>query len=191
MTSSFKQANAFAMQYGLLMGALGVVTLAAFAGSLKIQWLSFVTMAMTSVSLFAAYMMTARYRDTVKTPNESFSVAQGFLFTFGVSIYASLWIALAVYIYLAYFDNGWIFDQYLSLVTSPEYTSELRRSGMEDQINAMTDGGGMKAMVDALRSLPPVQYAGMVIYSTLLSSPIISLMIAFICRRTSYRRKLF
>ena len=191
MTSSFKQANAFAMQYGLLMGALGVITLAAFAGSLKFQWMSFITMAMTSISLFAAYMMTARYRDTVKTPDESFSVAQGFLFTFGVSIYASLWIALVVYLYLAYFDNGWIFDQYLSMVTSPEYTSELRRSGMEGQIKAMTGGGGMKAMVDALRSLPAVQYAGMVIYFTLLSSPIISLIIAFICRRTSNRAKLY
>lgn len=185
MTNSFKQANAFAMQYGLVLGVWGFLTLAAFAGCIVYSWMSFLSMTMASASLILSYLLTARFRDTVKKPGEAFPMPLGFLFTFGVSIYASLWIAVGVFMYLSYFDNGWIFDQYAAMVTSPEYVAELKRAGMYDQINSMTGGQGMTAMVDALRALPPVQYAGMVIYSTLLTSPVISLIIALICRRSA------
>lgn len=186
MSNFFKQANAFAMQYGLVMGLWGLVTLAAFAGSLNFQWMSFLSTAMAAGSLFLASRLTARFRDIIRHPGEGFTVSEGFLFTFVSSIYAALCIAFGVYVYLAYVDGGWLFDQYQRLVTSPLYTAELRRNGMEAQINSMTGGEGMKAMVDALRSVPAIQYACMVIYFTFLSSPIISFVIALICKRRSF-----
>ena len=180
---NFKQANAFAMQYGLYLGLWGITSLAVFVMSLSMPALSLVSTTMMVCSLIIAARLTSRYRHQCATPGEGFSFGRGFLFTFLTGLYASLWIALIVFIYLAYFDHGHVFDAYERMLQQPEFQAELERSGVSAQLEAMSGDGGVTALVNAMRVIPPAVYATLIIYLTLLTAPFISAIIALINRR--------
>lgn len=179
-TNKFKQTNAFAMQYGLALGVWGIACLCVMVVSLKVSSLSLISTLMTMGSPVVAGLLTARFRKAVMVPQEGFTFGRGFLFTFMEGIYAAIWIALFVYIYLAYFDHGYIFDTYEAILNRPEYAAELRNTGV---MTTFDSAGGITAVIDAMRNTPPAQYAGMVLYTTVLFAPIISALIALICRR--------
>ena len=60
----------------------------------------------------------------------------------------------------------------------PENKLLLEQSGLLDQT-----GGSVAHFIEALQRIPAAQYAGMVIYMTLLSSPLFSALIALITKR--------
>lgn len=190
---TFRQANAYAMQYGLFLGLWGIVSLAVVVISLSMPGmpaLSFVSTAMMVGSLIVAARLTSRYRKLSTVPGEGFSFGRGFMFTFMTGLYASLCIALVVYVYLAYFDHGYVFNAYERMLQQPEFQSEFERSGMSAQLDAMTAGRGATALVDAMRAMPPSAYAVSIIYLTIISAPFISVVIALINRRKAQRPNL-
>lgn len=183
-SNRFKQTNAFAMQYGLLLGAWGIISLCVMGLSLRLPSLSLIAMLMSVGSPVIAVMLTSRFRKASATAEEGFSFGKGFLFAFMTGIYASIWVAVFVYVYMAYLDGGYFFNAYESMVRQPEYAAQLEESGI---MASLEPAGGLEAVIDAMRAIPPANYAGMVIYLTVLTSPVVSALVALVCRRRPVR----
>ena len=128
--NKFKQLNAFAMQYGIALGAWGILSLVTTGVSLKITSLSLLSSIVTLASPVIAALLTSRFRKSTTTPEEGFTFGRAFLFVFTTGFYASIWIAAFVFLYLAYWDNGYIFNAYESLLSSPEYAGSMQQSGL-------------------------------------------------------------
>ena len=103
--NKFKQLNAFAMQYGIALGAWGMLSLVTTGVSLKITSLSLLSSIVTLASPVIAALLTSRFRKSTTTPEEGFTFGRAFLFVFTTGFYASIWIAAFVFLYLAYWDN--------------------------------------------------------------------------------------
>lgn len=184
---TFRQTNAFAMQYGAVMGVWGLVANACFVGSFSVPGLSMLFLLLTVSSPVLAVFLTRRFRGHV-APQGPFMFHQAFLHTLLMGVYAAIWVALGVYVYLAYFDHGFIFDAYLNSLTDPALQAEMERLGMTEQIAMMTGGGTPTDFVKALQAIPPANYAAMTLYMNLLLAPLISLFVAMACRRSGYDR---
>lgn len=181
-TNTFKQTNGFAMQYGALFGLCGIASLACSVLSFQLPFLSFVGNVLNWGSPFLAAYFTIRFRRAVMVPELGFSFGRGFAFTFLMGAYSTLWVALTVFIYLAYLDNGYIFDAYEQQLLQPEMVAALRQSGMWDMMQ--NEYGGVTKIVDILRGISPAQYAGSIIYMSLLVAPVFSAIIALVCRKS-------
>ncbi len=180
-TNKFKQANAFAMQYGFILGCTGILSLFLTGLSLSVPSISFLGTLVTLASPLLAAMMTRRFRNAVMTTDVGFTFGRGFLFTFVMGVYAILLVGLFTFIYLAFIDGGYIFNAYERLLSQPEVVAEMRRSGM---LSSLTQGGmDMTDIVDTMRSIPPAQYASSIICTSILMNPFISAVIALVMRR--------
>ncbi len=180
---SFSLTNGFAMQYGAALGAWSVATGAAFVGSMSLPALSSLYFLMCIFSPVLACLLTMRFRRHVAGAADAFGFGRGFVHTLLMGLYACIWLALAVYVYLAYFDGGAVFDAYEAMFTRPEVAAELERNGMKEQIDAITGGRGAVGLVDALRAISPANYAALVIYFNIIIAPFISLVVALVCKR--------
>lgn len=178
--NKFKQTNAYAMQYGIFLGIWGILSLVIMGLSLKVTALSLLSTLTMLFSPVIATFLTIKFRKNILIENEGFTFGRGFIFTFIMGIYASIWIAAFVFIYLAYLDNGAIFNAYESLFNSPQYANELEQSGVLQSINATS----ISDMIDAMRSISPANYAGMILYISFMTSPIFSAIIALVCRKS-------
>ena len=179
--SSFKQTNAYAMQYGALLGLCGMASLACMVLSFKYPVMSWLSNIFTLGSPFLAGYLTIIFRRNVMIPELGFSFGRGFGYTFLMGIYATLWVALAVFVYLAYIDNGFLFDSYEKMMLQPEVVSALRESGTWDMIQK--DFGSVTKLVNTFRAISPAQYAGSIIYLSILVAPFISAIVALVCRK--------
>ena len=180
--NTFKQTNGFAMQYGVLLGFCGLAGLACFVGSFTNPILSFFHLLFTLGSPVLAGYFTMRFRNGVMQPELGFTFGRGFCFTFLMGMYATLWIALGVFVYLAYFDNGYIFDAYEKMLTQPEYVAQLRASGTWEMIQSI---GGVTKIVNNMRAVGAGNYATGIIYMSLMVAPLISAIIGFVCRKSA------
>lgn len=178
--NTFKQTNGFAMQYGVLLGLCGLAGLACFVGSFTTPFLSFFHLLLTLGSPVLAGYLTIRFRNAVMQPELGFSFGRGFGYTFLMGMYATLWIAVGVFVYLAYIDNGYIFDAYEKVLNQPEYVAQLRASGTW---NVLQSAGGITKLVNNMRAISAASYAAGVIYMSLMVAPLISAVIALVCRK--------
>ena len=178
--NTFKQTNGFAMQYGVLLGLCGLAGLTCFVGSFSTPFLSFFHLLFTLGSPVLAGYFTIRFRNAVMQPELGFTFGRGFGYTFLMGMYATLWIAVGIFVYLAYFDNGYIFDAYEKMLTSPEYVAQLRANGTWDMLQSV---GGVTKLVNNMRAVGAGNYATGVIYMSLMVAPFISAIIALICRK--------
>ncbi len=172
-TSKFGQTNAFAMQYGLFLGIWGILSIVTVVLSMKYTSLSFIGLIMMVGSPILSGYFTMRFRDSVMQPEFGFTFGRGFLFTFLMGLYASLWIALFSYVYMRWFDAGSVANLYEEALNHPDYREAFRQSGVRAE-----------EIVKMYRSIPPAGYAGSFIYITLLTAPFISAIIALIARRS-------
>ncbi len=171
-TSKFGQTNAFAMQYGLFLGVWGIMSIVTSVLSIKLSSLSFISTILLVGSPILAGYFTTRFRSSVMQPEFGFTFGRGFLFTFLMGLYASLWIALFSYVYMQWFDGGYVANLYEEVLTQPDYRQALEQSGVKPE-----------DIVKMFRSVPAASYAGSFIYITLFTAPLISAIIAFITHR--------
>jgi len=182
--NNFRQTNAFAMQYGLLLGGWGLLNLFIMILSFSQTFLSVVNTLMFIGSPVVATLLALRFRRNVTLKSEVFTLGRGFVFSLMMGIYAALWIAAGVFVYLSYFDHGYVFDVYEQMLKQPQVVKELSRNGFP---LTMPDGSVLtpEELVAGMRGISAANYAGLIIYITVLSAPIFSLVIGLICRRTS------
>lgn len=171
---NFKQTNAFAMQNGLILGIFSIIAQACFVMGLKTPFFSTIWLVMLINIPIFAFFLTAKFRREV-APNFPFSFSRGFTHTLLIVLYAGIWAGIATYIYLAFFDKGYIFDAYQASLSAPETAKAIADSGLEAQIKEMTGGLTLTQLIDEMRKVEPGHYAASIIYCYLLSSPIFAI----------------
>ncbi len=178
-----RQINAFAMQYGVVLGAWEILMLAVTFASLAYAGLSTLSLLLGVGSIILAYHLTKRFRKQIDG-DSGFSVMHGFWHTLLMSIFASIWVALFVYFYLSFADSDWIFDAYKAQLSDPAFRQALIDSGLQGQLQMITGDENPAALAELLRSIPPMSYVGSLLYMNLIISPIFSLIIGISCRKT-------
>ena len=148
--------------------------------------MSLVSFAMFCLTPFCAYWLTKRYRSETCHANkrvELFTLTQGFMHTFLMLFYASLWLAMFFYVYMTWFDNGQIFDAYIAQIKDPAFVEAFKQSGMEKDLNAALGGKSLEDVVKQMRTIPASFYALMTINTSLVWTPLFSLLVALVTRR--------
>ena len=171
------------MRNGVTLGLFGVLTLACFKWSLSMPFFSILFNVMVIASPILGGVLTFRFRKAEAGNDEPFSFMAGFLHAMFTGFYASIWIALGVFVYLQYFDHGMIFATYGQLLDTPEMQQYLQVSGMNAEIEEMTGGSGVQGLVEAMQSAGAAPYATFSIYLSLILGPFISAFIGLAARR--------
>lgn len=182
MQKPFAQINAFAMQNGLILGVWVLLAQGAFIGSFTYSLLSMVHLFMMLFAPILLYLLTKKFRTAV-APTGVFAITPGFLHTLLTTVYASTWVAIAVYVYLTYLDGGYLFDSYVAYFSRPEVKELIAQKDVQQELATALQGMSLEEVVNGLRCVPPATYAMMVFYGNLMVSPILSLLIAIFLKR--------
>ena len=185
--NAFQQTNAYAMQNGLWLGLWGWLSLVAFRYSFSSVLCSNLLMLITLTGPVLGVVLTGRFRRSVAGANGAFSFGRGFTHTLFMGFYASIWVAVGIFVYLRYFDNGAIFSDYAAALSRPELQQALQESGLLEQLNAASGEGGLEGLPDALRSVGPAGYAAASLYMAMFATPLIALFAGAVCRRKGKR----
>ena len=183
MRNPLAQINAFAMQNGLVVGIWVLLTQCAMVGSFTYGVLSMVNLMMLLFTPIMLLLLTRKFR-TMVVPTGVFTITQGFLHTLLTTVYASTWVAIGVYVYLSYFDGGYVFDAYVSYFNRPEVKELLAQKEVQQDLAAAMQGLTLEEVINGLRCVPPATYAMMVFYGNLMVSPLLSLIIAICLSRS-------
>lgn len=185
--NAFQQTNAYAMQNGLWLGLWGWLSLVAFRYSFSSVLCSNLLMLMTLTGPVLGVVLTGRFRRSVAGADGAFTFGRGFTHTLFMGFYASIWVAVGIFVYLRYFDNGAIFSDYAAALSRPELQQALQESGLLEQLNAASGEGGLEGLPDALRSVGPAGYAAASLYMAMFATPVIALFVGLVCRRKGKR----
>ena len=185
--NAFQQTNAYAMQNGLWLGLWGWLSLVAFRYSFSSALCSNLLMLMTLAGPVLGVVLTGRFRRSVAGADGAFTFGRGFTHTLFMGFYASIWVAVGIFVYLRYFDNGAIFSDYAAALSRPELQQALQESGLLEQLNAASGEGGLEGLPDALRSVGPAGYAAASLYMAMFATPVIALFVGLVCRRKGKR----
>ena len=180
--NTFNQTNGYAMQYGIILGLWSLCGLACYVLSFRLPILSVLCDLLLVCSPVLAGYLTICFRRKVMIPELGFTFGRGFGFTFLMGVYATLWIALGTYVYLAYFDNGYIFNQIENMMSRPEFVNQMRQSGTWDLM--MNEYGSVQKFVNTMRSFGASAYAGFFIYITIFTSPVVSAIVGLIAKKS-------
>lgn len=178
-SSLYPLINTYAMRNGIYLGIWAIAYFVTSGASLIWPVFQIFSLFLFCGSPFFAAWLTFRFRNNAVPTTRTFTFAHGFLYTFLIGLYASIWMAVFVFIYLKYFDGGFIFDAYSRQLQSPEMQQALQMSGN----NILHEIGGVKGLVDSMRSITPSSYTSTLLTLSLLPNPIISAIIAFACKR--------
>ena len=167
------QLKAFARVDGLILGGIMMATFLAFVRSLiDAGWQIAYIAGLVFVPIFVA-LRVRNYRDRIIEGRVSFRRALAYsMLCFG---YASLVFSLAVMLYLQYFDKGSLLAGLQEYFRSPEMAEAMKNYG----VNASS----MKAELDAVSMLRPVDVAFSMISNTLITGLVCSVIIALLSRR--------
>lgn len=183
METDFKFLNNNAMHDGVALGLYGIVCLAVFAGSFTYPLLSLLFLILILGVPVINALLTFRYRHRAVTPMQPFGFFNGFLHSLLLGIYSSIWVALAVFIYLQFIDHGALFDAFEAAVKATYGDAGLQL------VLAQANTPGIESMQDLfsrMREETPAKYAFSVIDMSLFFSPMVALIVGLICRRSGF-----
>lgn len=182
---NFRQTNAFAMQYGAVMGVYVIVAQACFVLGLTTPALMNVQTLLTILFPLVVVGCALHFRKQVSA-GIPFAFGRGFSFALLVVLYAGVWASLAVLVYLQWFDHGYLFDTYEHLVEQPDMVKAMQESGLTSQVQAATGGLTPGQVVAKMREIPASTFAAALLYFFILSAPLIAILAgAFSMRRHS------
>jgi len=183
---NFRQTNAFAMQYGAIMGLYVFAAEACFVLGLKIGGLmtlqTLLTLAYPAVIIWLAF----RFRKQV-SEGLPYSFGRGFFFTLLVVLYSGIWASLAALIYLQFFDGGYMFQTYLEVISRPDTVKAMQASGLTAQIQASSGGLTPAQIVEQLQHTPASVFAATILYFFILTAPVFSLVAGLFTMRGARR----
>lgn len=186
--ANFRQTNAYAMQNGVILGIWAVVCQACFVAGLSRPAFSTLWMLLLIGIPVVTCLLTFRFRKTVGL-DINFSFSRGFMHSFLSLMYAAVWAGVATFVYLQFFDNGYIFDCYAKNFSDPAAVKMMTETGMMEQIKEATGGRTLTDIINEMRSIGAGNYAAMIIYGYMLTSPIISVLVGLLCiHRVHYNK---
>ena len=170
--AEYVQLKAFARQDGALLSLLWIGALICYVNGLTNP-----LMAMTSFLLLVAspiYAITRlrHFRDKVREGVISFLRAYAYMIL--IFFYAGLLLAVALYIYFAFIDKGYLLEAYTQMFNSEEGQQMLNAWGMEEQ---------MKIGLSQLAAMRPIDYGLNMLTVSIMLGCLIGLPVAAIMQR--------
>lgn len=184
-SNTFRQTNAFAMNYALPYGMCWIVGMLCFVNSLEHTMLSLVFYLVFASTPVMGYLLLCKFRDSVCDGVMSFG--RGYLFSILLYFYAALLLSAACYVYFQFFDNGAFIDGYLQGLDSPDergiqngkHETTDRRKGLDD----------MKNVLETMQSVSPVTYAANLLDINIFLGLILSLPASLLAVRRTAKSK--
>lgn len=171
----FAQANAFAMQHGIFMGIYLIVTLATLVNGLLNPTASLISTALIVAYPFVIGRFTFSFRRTV-APTERFTIFRGFMYALFTMLYAAIWAAIATYLYMQFFDNGYLVNTLLTAVSNPQTQELLKANPAFADMEAQT-GMSITDTIRQMQNISPAYYAETLLYMNITLAPITALII--------------
>lgn len=112
----------YAMRYGTGMGVLWTLKFMLFPLGLRIPILQFQFFVLTLGVPLVGYIFAKRFRD--RNCNGHLSFSRAFLFTTFMYLFASLFVAVAHYIYFRYIDGGFVIQTYQDMWNQLKQTAD-------------------------------------------------------------------
>lgn len=186
--ANFRQTNAYAMQNGIILGVWSSLSLACFIGGLTTPIFNTLWMLTFLGIPVVTWILTLRFRSIVGL-DVSFPFSRGFMHAFLTLLYCAVWAGVVTFVYMQFFDNGYLFDCYVERLTDPELTKAMDAAGMTQQIKEATGGLSAVDVVNEMRHVGAGNYAALIIYTYMLTSPIIAVVVGLLSmRRVHYTR---
>lgn len=186
--ANFKQTNAYAMQNGLIIGLWAIVCQACFvAGLTNPLYSNLWFLMLIGIPALNCYL-TLKFRKVVGL-DINFPFSRGFVHSVFSLMYGAIWAAVAIFIYMQFFDNGYIFDCYAASFSKPETIKMMEETGMMQQIKEATNGMTPLDIVNDMRHIGAGNYAALILYMYILTSPILGVLVGlFTMRRVHYNK---
>ena len=146
MTEKKPTSQESAMRYGTLMGIFWTLKFVLFPAGMTTPLLLMAFFLLTLVVPVAGFFFVRQYRDRECEGVLNFSRA--FLFTSFMYMFASLFTAVAHYIYFRYMDHGMIVGTYQDMLTT---MAEVATGSMKDSIDQFQQA------LDAIATLSPLE----------------------------------
>lgn len=182
----WRQINAFAAQNGALLGIYGFLSLVIYAVGLRYSQVSMLGLLLVLSSPFVAAFLCIRFRETITECNASFSFGKGYVHCLLMGIYAGILIAMCLYIWFAFLDNGAFADAFLCAVSQPQsqlFLQEMQQQGGFINLYELTGATTPQQLADAFRILPASVWASSVLSLTFFVDPVISIFIGLFTMR--------
>lgn len=186
--NGFRQTNAYAMQNGVLLGLVALAAFAAFVCSFAYPVFSSVSLLLMLGSPVVAVCLTLRFRGAVAGKSGPFSYSRGFSHTFLAILYASVWLAVGVYVYFAYIDGGFFVDSYLSVLQRPEIQEGLKSNPLWQQVLRPAGVQELEEIAGMMRSVGPANYSALMVYLGLVGGLPCAVVAGMVCRRVVVNR---
>lgn len=144
----YKQLKAFARQDGALLSLLWIGAMACYIQGLSSPTLGMIAMLLIVVSPFYAANRLRHFRDEAREGIISFMRAYGY--TVLTYFYAGLLLAVAIFAYFQFMDNGYLLGKLMELLNTEEGRLVANAYGMGDE---------MKQGLEELAKMRPIDYA--------------------------------
>lgn len=145
----YVQLKAFARQDGALLSLLWIGALVCYVQGLTNPLLGMVALVLIVISPFYAANRLRHFRDEAREGVISFG--RGYAYTVLTFFYAGLLLALALYVYFAFIDKGYLLGHFTNIINSEEGRQVLKMYGMAEQ--QVKDG------LHELALMRPIDYA--------------------------------
>ena len=144
----YKQLKAFARQDGALLSLLWIGAMACYIQGLSSPILGMLAMLLIVASPFYAANRLRKFRDGAREGIISFMRAYGY--TILTYFYGGLLLAVAVFVYFDFMDNGYLLGKLTEMLNTEEGRQMMKVYGMADEINQS---------MEELAKMRPIDYA--------------------------------
>ena len=145
----YKQLKAFARQDGALLSLLWIGALVCYVQGITNPLLGLVSLILIVASPFYAASRLRHFRDEAREGTISYMRAYGY--TVMTYFYAGLLLAVAVFVYFNFMDNGYLLGQISKMMNTEESQQMINMYGLTTE--------QMKQGLAELASLRPIDYA--------------------------------
>ncbi len=171
----FRQYTAFARIDGAIMGGLWIASFACFIGEFSSPALGFAAFALALGSVFVGFFRLRNFRNRILGGFITFGRAT--VYSILTYFYAALLLAVAQYVYFQFIDNGYLMNQYVTMLSTPEYVSVVKN----------VYGMDAKEMIDIIQtsmsSMRPIEIAFQFLTINVILAIIISIPAGALTRR--------
>ena len=129
----FVQLKAFARQDGALLALLWIGGFACYILGLSNPMMGLAALVLICASPFFAASRLRHFRDYGRDGIISF--ARSYAYSILIFFYAGILLAIAVYLYFAFIDNGYVIGKVMDTIQSPEGQKIIQFYGMEADMN--------------------------------------------------------
>ena len=145
----YKQLKAFARQDGALLSLLWIGALICYVQGITNPLLGMLSLILIVASPFYAANRLRHFRDEAREGIISYMRAYGY--TVMTYFYAGLLLAVAVFVYFNFIDNGYLFEQLSKMMNTEESQQMIKMYGLTTE--------QMKQGLTELAALRPIDYA--------------------------------